>query len=218
MPLTPAQRRSRFRLDWTILDEMARRCDTFRFGAFASHDDLAEDRNRVTRDARADEAVWYRLEFRIPTLIGPDRFADSTVIGANLTSGEYPFAEPATWIISDHVPFSPHFKRGAPVCLGDMAWKERRGRALLGHLVEHVARLLNWDEVARGGGYVGWNPEAVSYHAEVYGTRPLNSGIRYPTIPVDLISDVESPKLFRFGRTPETGRGPINFKARGTKS
>ncbi|MEV6633553.1 hypothetical protein AB0M54_22670 [Actinoplanes sp. NPDC051470] len=54
----------------------------------------------------------------------------------------------------------------------------------LGHLVMHITRMLNWDEKGRGGGYVGWNGEAIKYHRKHYGDRPLDPSIVYPRLPL----------------------------------
>jgi len=70
------------------------------------------------------------------------------------------------------------------VCIGDELWKNQRGYVTLGHLVMHIARMLNWDEKGRGRGYVGWNAKAIEYHRKHYGDRPLDSAIVYPRLPL----------------------------------
>jgi len=70
----------------------------------------------------------------------------------------------------------------APVCLGE-TWLNAEGAMLLGQLFVHIAKLLNWDEVGRGSGYSGWNGEAIAYHKRVYGDKPLNPDLRYPSVP-----------------------------------
>lgn len=198
---TPATTlRTRYELDFRVVSEMS--SPLIRAEAYANGNDLVNQANRIGDAARAAHATHYRVLFAVPTLIGPGALVPETEIGFRLDVRNYPYAEPATWLISSHVPFSPHFKRGAPVCLGEI-WKEHDGRMLLGGLLVHVARLLNWDEVARGGGYVGWNPEAVEYHRTRYGSRPLNPDLRYPSLPAWL-HDLNPPAL----ETPSFGRAP----------
>ncbi len=132
----------------------------FDFEAYRTSADLESSSDPVARTADAGEASKYRMTLRVPTLIGPGEFRPETVFGVDLDVRDYPLAEPLTWIISDPVPWSPHFQKGSPICIGAEFWTARKGHVTLGDLVIHVARLLNWDEKGRGGGYVGWNPEA----------------------------------------------------------
>lgn len=181
--LTPEEQRTRRAFDWRVIQRMNGVC----FGAVAyrSMDDLVKRRNAITSEADAEHAVVYRVRFDVRTLIGAGTFADSTEIGFNIGAREYPGGDPITWIISPHVPYSPHFKAGHPVCLGE-DWRQAGGLMLLGSLLVHVARLLNWDEAARGGGYVGWNGTAIEYHRSHYGTSPLNPAMRYPALPTKI--------------------------------
>ena len=186
--LTPDQLRSRLDLDFRVLHDMS--SPLFTATAFRSAADLRQRRTPVLHATDGRDATHYLVTFHVPTLIGPGRFSATTTIGLDLTVRGYPFVEPLTWLESDPVPFSPHFKRGAPVCIGE-AWQQAGGRMLLGQLVIHVCRMLNWDEIARGGGYVGWNPDAIAYHHEHYGDRPLTEGLAYPTLPAHLTHGVE---------------------------
>jgi hypothetical protein len=181
MSLTPAQLQSRRRLDYRIVRVMAG--EVLRPEAYRTAEDLEHRTNPITSERDGHLATKYLVTFRVPTLIGPGRFAEETAIGFDLAVRDYPYAEPHTWIVSKHVPYSPHFRAGYPVCIGEV-WCEEEGRWLLGHLLRHIARLLNWDEVARGGGYVGWNRDAVAYHRRVYNDRPLDPGLRYPVLPL----------------------------------
>jgi hypothetical protein len=188
--------------------------------AYRSSEDLERARNPIAAVGDAHLAIKYKVTFRVPTLIGPGPMADATTIGFDLSTGNYPFSEPATWIISPHVPYSPHFKKGAPVCIGEI-WKAGKGRMLLGQLFVHIAKLLNWEEVSRGGGYVGWNGAAIDYHARVFGGKPITPGLVYPALPIDITHGPSSDaQLFagrargpapRLGPTPATGHGSDVF-------
>lgn len=173
-----AERRS---FDFRVVTAMAG--PTFACEAYRDGDDLEARRRPISDPALGAEATAYRFIYDVPTLIGPGRFSARTEIGVGTAVADYPRAEPRTWIISKDVPWSPHFKRGAPVCIGAEFWRARRGHVSLGELVVHLARLLNWDEKGRGGGYVGWNGEAIAYHRRTYGSAALNPDLVYPTLP-----------------------------------
>lgn len=195
MALNPLDRR---RFDFEVLRGM--QCPTFAATAYASVDDLEAGRRPITDVGDAGRATTYRLEFRIPTLIGPGRLAPLTVIGADIQVTGYPETEPRTWVITSPVPWSPHFLTGAPVCLGREAWRDRAGHVTLGHLAEHIARMLNWDEVGRGAGYGGYNRAAIEYHRDHYGGRPLDPHVRYPHLPTWLTPAAsEPPPRVEFG-------------------
>ncbi|MGH9188535.1 MAG: hypothetical protein ACRD0Q_00650 [Acidimicrobiales bacterium] len=199
--LSPAELRTRLAFDYEVASRMVGR--VFDLQAFASTADLAARRNPVEDETEGHRATKYRVLFSVPTLVGPGQFAPETEVGIDLSVRGYPIAEPLTWVQSSHVPFSPHFKKGAPVCIGEI-WREARGHMLLGSLLVHIARLLNWDEIARGGGYVGWNPAAVAYHAEVYGQGALDPDLVYPSLPLQLTHGLLAPEdLF----TPRRGGG-----------
>jgi hypothetical protein len=92
-------------------------------------------------------------------------------------------AYPQTWLISEPIPWSPHFSQGRPICMGKEFWPARMGHVTLGHLVIHVAMMLNWDEKGRGPGYDGFNRPALDYHAEHYQGRSLDPDLCYPRLP-----------------------------------
>jgi hypothetical protein len=70
---------------------------------------------------------------------------------------------------------------------------------LLGELMTHIARLLNFDEPEyKVANYGGWNPEAVDYWVKERGRQPIQK-LRYPILP-DLVYPVaelvsEPPKM-----------------------
>lgn len=201
----------RRRFEFELLRDMA--CATFQARAFASVDDLEAGRRQIVSADRADRATKYRFTLRIPTLIGPGRFAPQTEIGVDTEVPDYPRTEPATWIISKPVPWSPHFRENAPVCLGEEFWLASRGHVTLGHLAIHIARMLNWDEKSRGRGYVGWNGPAIEYHRRHYGSRPLDPDLAYPKLPDWLNpAPVDPPGFTILGGSGPPGR--IDFEWR----
>ena len=192
MRLTQEQLRSRLRFDWRVLAEMWGSVIEGRSYASTCH--LERRAQPILSLAEAHRATKYRVDYHVPTLVGRGRFAPVTTIGFDLSVGDYPYQPPATWVVSDHVPYSPHFRRGAPVCIGDF-WGAGRQPVLLAHLVVHVGRLLNWDEVPRGGGYAGWNRDATEYWRSTY-RRPLNPGLRLPSLPGHLTHGTPAVELF----------------------
>jgi hypothetical protein len=191
MRLTQEQLRSRLRFDWRVLTAMWG--PVIAGWAYASTCHLERRWAPIGSLAQAHRATKYRVDYHVPTLVGRGRFAPVTTIGFDLSVGDYPYQPPATWVVSEHVPYSPHFRRGAPVCIGDF-WGGPEP-LLLAHLVVHVARLLNWDEVPRGGGYAGWNRDATDYWRQTY-RRPLNPGLRLPSLPGHLTHGTRAVDLF----------------------
>jgi hypothetical protein len=201
--LTPDELRCRLRGDYAICRRMFGAI--FAGEAYRSTADLEQRRQPITTDAEGHLATKYRVDFRVKTLIGPDVYADVTTIGFDLDRPAYPFEAPYAWIISSHVPYSPHFTGGQnwQVCIGSI-WSNAEGTMLLGQLFVHIAKLLNWEEVEFSPGYAGWNLAAIDYHRRVYGGRPITAGLRYPTVPADLLerlgagtAPAEEESLFR---------------------
>jgi hypothetical protein len=171
----------RLRFDYEILNDM--RCDTFDFEAYRTNWDLDRRANRITSLDQASDARKYRFVLRVPTLVSPGTWAPITEIGVDTDVNDYPEREPNTFVMSPHIPWSPHFKQGMPVCIGAEFWEARSGHIVLGELVVHLQRLLNWDEKGRGPGYVGWNGDAVEYQRTVLNGRPLNTTVVYAQLP-----------------------------------
>lgn len=168
-------------LDFKILRDMA--CASFEAEAYKSDVDRRARRNRVNDEAQAGQVSKYRFVLRVPTMVDRDVFAPVTEVGVDTDVPDYPMKEPATSILSNHTPWSPHFKQGLPVCVGGEFWLPKRGHVTLGHLVVHLQRLLNWDEKGRGPGYVGWNGAAVAYHREKYKGAALDPTFTYAKLP-----------------------------------
>lgn len=179
-PLTPDELRTRLSLDYRVAQDMFG--PVFRGEAYRTATDLEHKRNPITTLGDSHLATKYRVDFFVRTLIGPGQFSDVTTISFDLDQPNYPASEPATQVLSSHIPYSPHFMQGAPVCLGEI-WERGDGRMLLGQLFVHIAKLLNWDEAGRHPVYVGWNGEAIAYHARVYGGKALNPQLHYPLLP-----------------------------------
>lgn len=179
--MKPSQLRERRVFDFRILEAM--RCQVFDFKAFVTSSDLDGWSREIEDAARAGDASKYRFFLRVPTLVGPGEFSSETAFSVDTDVIDYPDNEPNTWVVSAKTPWSPHFVKGAPVCIGSEFWAARRGHVTLGHLVIHLARLLNWDEKGRGRGYTGYSGEAIEYHRREYGGKPLNPSLPYPVLP-----------------------------------
>lgn len=187
-----AERRA---FDLRVLHDM--RCATFDFEAYRTIADLEQRRSMVTDPAAGAAATKYRWIFRIRTHTDRDQFAPRTDIGVNTDVADYPRQPPGTWILSSHVPWSPHFMRGAPVCIGPELWEPTGGHITLGELAIHIAHLLNWDETGRGPGYEGWNGNAVEHHRMAYKGRPLDPGLTYPALPAWLMGEPVAKQSFQ---------------------
>lgn len=182
--LSPAQLRQRLEFDFAVVQRMSG--STWEAEGYRSAEDLKRRVHPNTDPAAAGDVTKYRVTFHVPTLVNPGEFADTTVVALDLAVDNYPYEPPTTRVLT-RIPYSPHFHPGRGVCLETGGWwQQQRGRILLGGLLNHIARLLNWDEVARGGNYGGWNPAAIAYHRSHYGDRPLNPELTYPVLPVDL--------------------------------
>ena len=116
--------------DLRVLSDM--RCPTFDFEAYRTKADLAARRLKVTDREAGATVTKYRWIFRIRTHVSKDKFADVTEIGVNTDVADYPRKPPGTEILSSHVPWSPHFMKNAPVCIGPEIWGPRDGYIALG--------------------------------------------------------------------------------------
>jgi ubiquitin-protein ligase len=179
--LTPEQLNNRLRYDYEVAMQM--HCPVMSLTAYRSADDLKARRNPITSKDQGHLAMHYLVDYKITTLIGPDRFSDRTLVQFNmLDNGDYPYKPPSCYVVDSEMPWSPHFKKNAPICIGEI-WKDAGGKILLGHLLIHIAKLLNFDEVAREPGYVGWNAEAIKYWRSKMKEQPITPGFGYPALP-----------------------------------
>lgn len=183
----------RLRFDYRILADM--RCPTFDFMAYRTIWDLNNGTKAITSTDAGAEARKYRFVLRVPTLISATQTAPVTEMNVDLEVADYPEQEPTVYVVSRHTPWSPHFKPNAPVCIGHEAWGARSGHVVLGELVVHLQRLLNWDERGRGGGYVGYNEAAIRHHREQLHGKPLNADIVYAQLPAWLAGPRPAPRF-----------------------
>ena len=176
--MSPPQLDSRLELDFAVATAMSG--DVLDVGAYRTMSDAQTAAAPIVDATDGRFARVYRVTYNVRTLVGRATFRDSTTVLFDLlANGNYPFTDPASWVTSRPLPWSPHFREGSVICLGEI-WSSSKGEILLGHLLNHVAKLLNFDEVARGGGYVGWNAEATAYWKKEMGERPISPGLVYP--------------------------------------
>lgn len=196
--------------DLKVLSDM--RCDTFDFEAYRTGADLDSRRARVTDPSAGADVTHYRWIYRIRTHISKTSFSSVTEIGVSTDVTDYPRQPPGTWVISDDMPWSPHFRKGSPVCIGSEIWGPRDGHIVLGELAIHIAHMLNWDEIGRGPGYVGWNPAAIEHHRDFYGGKPINPGLAYPVLPAWLSGKQEPQPGFQVVNVNQEKRPEPGFQ------
>jgi hypothetical protein len=220
--LSPDQLKSRLALDFQVCQHMFGA--VFSGEAYRNSRDLQKRRDPVTLPENGYLAVKYRIDFYVKTLVGRRRTTDTTTIGFDLEMSNYPYEGPHTWLISSHVPYSPHFRRNVPSVCIDPFWEDAQGEMLLGELLVHIARMLNWD--GNGRGYPGWNFEAAAFYQQTYGDKPITANLLYPLPPNYLLYGLH-PKsqdamstVFRPHDTsysPDTSNSPFStsFRRRG---
>jgi hypothetical protein len=189
---------SRLRLDYQVVTLM--RSPLLNVEAYQNEDDLKARRNLIRSLAEGHLATYYRVDYHIKTLIGPGHFSNTTTVMFDLfADNNYPDSEPVCSVIESPTPWSPHFYENVAVCTGD-GWKEAEGRMLLGELMVHVAKLLNFDEPPyKNPNYVGYNGEAIKYWESVLGRQPLTKNLPYPVLPTlvpSILTEEERPKAF----------------------
>src|SRR2546421_702271 len=158
--ISPDELRSRLRFDYRVCQALFG--EVFSGKAYRNASDLQQGRNPITSEHDGHLARKYRIDFHVRTLVGPGQYSDFTTIDVDLEVRNYPFEEPPAWVTSTPIPYSPHFKAGTPICIGDL-WEVAEGHMLLGELLIHIARILNWDHTTNRN-YDGFNPEAVKYY------------------------------------------------------
>lgn len=183
MPTLPQSKlRKRRQFDYRVLSGM--RGGKVEVSTHLTANDAERGRNPVSCVADAEHAAHYRAVFRFQTLVGPGEYNSPTIVRIDASAREYPYCEPTAWPLAregSRIPWSPHFLSGVPVCLGTI-WRQD-GQVLIGHLVLHIGRLLNWDEHLNPG-YAGYNGAAVRWWRKNLG-RPLNPDLTYPSLPLD---------------------------------
>lgn len=176
--------RSRLRFDYQTV--MAMSDPLMSVEAYRNLDDLKARRKPITSEADGHLAVHYRVKYDIKTLLGPGRYSDSTTVRFDLfANNDYPYKEPVCWVIEDEskTPWSPHFLEGHWVCIGPI-WERAAGQMLLGELMVHIAKLLNFDEPPyENPEYVGWRRDAVEYWVNKLDRQPISKSLVYPPLP-----------------------------------
>jgi hypothetical protein len=115
-------------------------------------------------------------------LVGPGRYSAETTVRFDLfADNNYPESEPPCFVIESELPWSPHFHPEYSVCTGDI-WEEADGNMLLGELMVHVAKLLNFDEPYTPNVESGFQPDAAKYWVNELNQRPI-SKLVYPPLP-----------------------------------
>lgn len=187
MSLTSAQLRSRRRFEYDVLRAMTG--EVVQSTAHADPRAMASGRDPIIDPQHALFATCYVVTLHVPTLVGPTATRRSTTIAINARVPDYPFAPPLVWAVHRPVPWNPHFHPDTGVfCIAD-AWDRERGTTLLGDVIVHLARLLNWDEQRQDRTYVGWNaPAAQQYWQQ--RAQPLNRHQPLPRLPRELLHDL----------------------------
>lgn len=194
--LTPVERNDRLMFDYRLVRKMY--SPIMSVEAYRSVDDLFERRNPIASEQEGHLALHYVADYKIKTLLGPDKYSSNTSVHFDLLAGgDYPMTDPACWVISKDIPWTPHFAKGRPICIGDI-WTNSRGRMLLGHLLVHVAKLLNFDEIPRSDHYGGYTPSAFYYWRDKFNLQPITVNLPYPVLPSEATSRVaKTEPVFR---------------------
>src|SRR5579871_2381816 len=133
---------SRLRFDWAIAQKM--NGPLVHIQAFKGLADLKRRKKPITKEEDGHRACAYLVEYRIRSLVGEGQYHGCFEVSIDLLSGgDYPFSQPSCTVISQPIPWSPHFlpDHGA-ICLGEL-WTQAQGAMTLGHLIVHIAKLLN---------------------------------------------------------------------------
>jgi hypothetical protein len=174
-------------VDFRMMQAM--QCETMHSSAHRSKDDARRGVNPITRSADAGNALAYRVTYSIKTLIERGVYSDPLrqpiIVLMDLNEhGNYPFTSPESYVIGSVTPWSPHFLPNVRICfeVPGHVWKSD-GSTTLGHLAQHIARLINFDEKIRDPSYTGWNGEAIEYWRQHLNSSPITSNLTYPMIP-----------------------------------
>ncbi|HEX8087866.1 MAG TPA: hypothetical protein VF762_03390 [Blastocatellia bacterium] len=186
--LTPEDLWSRLKFDYRVAMKM--RSPVMSVTAYRSADDLAKRRNPIVSEEEGHLATHYLVDYYIRTLVGPDRYSDKTSVMFDLlVNGNYPYSVPGRWVVDSEMPWTPHFTKGRPICVDEDLWNQSRGRMLLGDLLVHVAKLLNFDEIPRTPNYGGYTPDAAKYWRTRLQMQPITPNLTYPVLPQGIINN-----------------------------
>lgn len=183
--LTPQQQQARLKFDYQVVMKM--RSPLLNVTAYRSASDLEKRSNPIVSEEEARLATHYLVVYHLRTLVGPDRYSDKTSIKFDLlANGDYPFSRPACYVVSSEMPWTPHFRDKLPICIDREMWEDAQGQMLLGHLLVHIAKLLNFDEIPRSDDYGGYTPEAADYWRTKLNGRPIDPDLVYPVLPSEI--------------------------------
>jgi hypothetical protein len=178
--LTPAQMDRRLRMDEGQAAAINLDPAPIDVTAHMSAADARSGINPVGPGNSASPPEHYRVTYDFDTLVAADVRSRPTIVHVDLlANGNYPFSEPVCRTVGNKVPFTPHFDRKWPICIGK-GWTSD-GRRLIDDLIVHVAKLLNFDEPPPTPGYHGYNAAAIAWWAR-QEFRPLNPDLRYPLV------------------------------------
>lgn len=185
---------SRLRLDYQVVSLMY--SPLMQVAAYRNVDDMRAKRHPVTSVTEGNLATHYRVTYNIRTLTGPGLYSPATTVHFDLMANpDYPVHEPSCFVIDSPLPWSPHISDTGWVCIGKI-WEKANGNMLLGELLVHIAKLLNFDEPEYvDADYGGFRPEAVRYWTTELERQPLTRNLHYPMIPplVPEPEEVHSP-------------------------
>lgn len=177
--LTADELRSRLSFDYQTVMLMS--CPLMEVEAYRNLDDLETQHHKITSPEEGHLAVHYRVKYNLKTLVGPGRYSNSTTVRFDLfADNNYPESEPLSCVFKSELPWSPHFHPEL-ICTGDI-WEEADGNMLLGELMVHVAKLLNFDEPPSQSIEYGYQPDAARYWVNELGRQPI-SKLVYPQLP-----------------------------------
>ncbi len=195
--LTADELRSRLSFDYQTVMLMS--CPLMEVEAYRNEDDLLAQRNKITSPEEGHLAVYYRVKYNLKTLVGRGRYSNTTTVQFDLfADNDYPESEPLCSVIGSELPWSPHF-HPQMTCIGPI-WKQADGHMLLGELMVHVAKLLNFDEPPNANIEYGYQPDAARYWVNELERQPI-SKLVYPILPervrtVDPAENAPTPSLF----------------------
>jgi len=180
--LTPEQLKTRLQMDYQTVSKM--RCPLMSITAYRNAADLDKRRNPIVTEDEGHLATHYLVTYFIKTLVAKNEYSEKTSVKFDLqANGNYPFTYPGCWVTSSRIPWTPHFQEGRPICIDHDRWEDMGGNMLLGELIVHVAKLINFDEIPRSATYGGLNPAAFTYWREQLDFKPLTANLPYPALP-----------------------------------
>lgn len=178
--LTPTELLERQRTDQKMVGALDASDCPISITGHRSADDARTGRSPVTFDD-GSPATHYRVTYDFDTLIAPAKRHRPTVVQVSpLANGAYPASPPSSWVVSEHVPWTPHFAANVPICHGGHVWIPYRTQLV--DYVVHIGKLLNFDEPPPAPGYHGYNGAAIAYWRDTLRFAPLDPDLRFPRI------------------------------------